>query len=104
LLKNDHLLRFILRRCGVQPSTPHSSGFRGLASALFEQPGIDDFFNRLLDCHCEQSEAISGDCFVTVNAGFLAITTFFSSTLFINCSTLCSQLDALCSIYGLNFF
>jgi len=46
--------------CGVQPSTPHSSGFRlpahsrfgegrgALHLALFEQPGKDDFFSSLL--------------------------------------------------------
>jgi len=59
----------ILRRCGVQPSTPHSSGFRGppqgrdfaklnlhlpacrslgAGRALFEQPGKDGFFSCLL--------------------------------------------------------
>jgi len=51
----------ILRRCGVQPSTPHSSGFRlparsrfgegrgALHLALFEQPGKDDFFSSLIN-------------------------------------------------------
>jgi len=46
--KPDAALRFILRHCGVQNSTPHSSGFARLARGLFTKPSLFTTFQTLL--------------------------------------------------------